>query len=72
MASEVDPMTEPTTPAAELVSLFLYSAAAIPLFYLPALFYGPYTNFAVPHARNRSPAVANGLRDQLPRPRREH
>jgi nitric oxide reductase subunit B len=31
----------------ELASLFLYSAAAIPLFYLPALFYGPHTNFAV-------------------------
>jgi len=32
---------------AELSSLFLYAAAAIPLFYLPALFYGPRTNFAV-------------------------
>jgi nitric oxide reductase subunit B len=31
----------------ELASLFLYAAAAIPLFYLPALFYGPRTNFAV-------------------------
>jgi len=31
----------------ELASLFLYSAAAIPVFYLPALFYGPHTNFAV-------------------------
>ena len=31
----------------ELTSLFLYAAAAIPLFYLPALFYGPRTNFAV-------------------------
>jgi nitric oxide reductase subunit B len=31
----------------ELASLFLYSAAAIPLFYLPALFYGPDTNFTV-------------------------
>ncbi len=31
----------------ELASLFLYSAAAIPLFYLPALFYGPHSNFAV-------------------------
>jgi nitric oxide reductase subunit B len=31
----------------ELASLFLYSAAAIPIFYLPALFYGPDTNFAV-------------------------
>ena len=31
----------------ELSSLFLYAAAAIPLFYLPALFYGPHTNFAV-------------------------
>lgn len=32
---------------AELASLFLYAAAAIPLFYLPALFYGPDTNFAI-------------------------
>jgi nitric oxide reductase subunit B len=32
---------------AELASLFLYAAAAIPLFYLPALFYGPHTNFSV-------------------------
>ncbi len=31
----------------ELASLFLYAATAIPLFYLPALFYGPHTNFAV-------------------------
>lgn len=31
----------------ELPSLFLYAAVAIPLFYLPALFYGPHTNFAV-------------------------
>ena len=31
----------------ELPSLFLYAAAAIPLFYVPALFYGPHTNFAV-------------------------
>jgi nitric oxide reductase subunit B len=31
----------------ELASLFLYAAAAIPIFYLPALFYGPHTNFAV-------------------------
>ena len=31
----------------ELGALFLYAAAAIPLFYLPALFYGPHTNFAV-------------------------
>jgi len=30
-----------------LASLFLYTAAAIPLFYLPALFFGPRTNFAV-------------------------
>ncbi|MGA2079612.1 MAG: cbb3-type cytochrome c oxidase subunit I [Holophaga sp.] len=30
-----------------LPSLFLYAAAAIPLFYLPALFYGPQTNYAV-------------------------
>ncbi len=31
----------------ELASLFLYSAAAIPIFYLPALFYGSHTNFAI-------------------------
>jgi nitric oxide reductase subunit B len=31
----------------ELGALFLYAAAAIPLFYVPALFYGPRTNFAV-------------------------
>jgi nitric oxide reductase subunit B len=31
----------------ELSSLFLYTAVAIPVFYLPALFYGPQTNFAV-------------------------
>jgi nitric oxide reductase subunit B len=31
----------------ELSSLFLYAAVAIPVFYLPALFYGPDTNFAV-------------------------
>lgn len=31
----------------ELSSLFLYTAVAIPVFYLPALFYGPTTNFAV-------------------------
>ncbi|HUM11416.1 MAG TPA: nitric-oxide reductase large subunit [Myxococcaceae bacterium] len=31
----------------ELAALFLYGAAAIPLFYLPAVFYGPHTNFAV-------------------------
>ena len=31
----------------ELASLFLYAAVAIPVFYLPALFYGPHTNFAV-------------------------
>jgi nitric oxide reductase subunit B len=31
----------------ELASLFLYAASAIPLFYLPALFFGPHTNFAV-------------------------
>jgi nitric oxide reductase subunit B len=30
-----------------LAALFLYSAVAIPLFYLPALFYGPDTNFTV-------------------------
>jgi len=31
----------------QLTSLFLYAAVAIPVFYLPALFYGPETNFAV-------------------------
>jgi nitric oxide reductase subunit B len=31
----------------ELPSLFLYAAVAIPVFYLPATFYGPHTNFAV-------------------------
>jgi len=31
----------------ELTSLFLYAALAIPVFYLPALFYGPETNFAI-------------------------
>ncbi len=31
----------------EVSALFLYAAAAIPVFYLPALFYGPRTNFAV-------------------------
>jgi len=31
----------------ELASLFLYAAAAIPIFYLPALAFGPRTNFAV-------------------------
>ncbi len=30
-----------------LSALFLYAAVAIPVFYLPALFYGPHTNFAV-------------------------
>jgi len=30
-----------------LSALFLYAAVAIPLFYLPALFYGPHSNFAV-------------------------
>ncbi len=31
----------------DVSALFLYAAAAIPLFYLPALFYGPRTNFTV-------------------------
>ncbi len=31
----------------DLSALFLYAAAAIPLFYLPAVFYGPRTNFAI-------------------------
>jgi len=31
----------------EFSSLFLFAAVAIPLFYVPALFYGPHTNFAV-------------------------
>jgi len=30
-----------------LSALFLYAAVAIPVFYLPAVFYGPHTNFAV-------------------------
>ncbi len=30
-----------------LSALFLYAAVAIPVFYLPAFFYGPHTNFAV-------------------------
>jgi nitric oxide reductase subunit B len=30
-----------------LAALFLYAAIAIPLFYVPALFYGPHSNFAV-------------------------
>ena len=33
--------------ASEISALFLYAAAAIPIFYVPALFYGPRTNFAV-------------------------
>jgi nitric oxide reductase subunit B len=33
--------------SSELASLFLYAAVAIPLFYLPAFFFGPRTNFAV-------------------------
>ena len=31
----------------DLSALFLYAAVAIPVFYVPALFYGPHTNFAV-------------------------
>ncbi len=31
----------------ELAALFLYAAVAIPVFYVPAVFYGPRTNFAV-------------------------
>ena len=31
----------------QLSSLFLYAAVAIPIFYVPALFYGPRSNFAV-------------------------
>ena len=31
----------------EISSLFLYSAAAIPIFYLPAMFFGSATNFSV-------------------------
>lgn len=31
----------------DLSALFLYAAVAIPLFYIPALFYGPHSNFAV-------------------------
>jgi len=36
-----------TAGRSELASLLLYSAAATPISYLPALFYGPHTNFAV-------------------------
>jgi nitric oxide reductase subunit B len=31
----------------DVSALFLYAATAIPLFYLPATFYGPNTNFAI-------------------------
>ena len=31
----------------ELGALFLYAAAAIPIFYLPALFFGSQTNYTV-------------------------
>jgi len=31
----------------EISALFLYAAVAIPVFYVPALFYGPHTNFSV-------------------------
>ena len=31
----------------DVSALFLYGAAAIPIFYLPAMFYGPTTNFAI-------------------------
>jgi nitric oxide reductase subunit B len=31
----------------DVSALFLYAAVAIPVFYVPALFYGPRTNFAV-------------------------
>ncbi len=31
----------------ELPTLFFLSAVAIPLFYVPALFYGPHTNYAI-------------------------
>jgi hypothetical protein len=34
-------------PDGSLASLFLYAAVAIPVFYLPAPFYGPHTNFAI-------------------------
>jgi nitric oxide reductase subunit B len=37
----------------ELSSLFLYAAVAIPVFYLPALFYGPHTNFCQGRSKNR-------------------
>ncbi|HUL76538.1 MAG TPA: cbb3-type cytochrome c oxidase subunit I, partial [Vicinamibacteria bacterium] len=36
-----------TEGGSEISALFLYAAAAIPIFYVPALFYGPRTNFAV-------------------------
>ncbi len=38
-------MRDPRT--GTLASLFLYAALAIPVFYVPALLYGPRTNFAV-------------------------
>lgn len=31
----------------DLSALFLYAAVAIPLFYVPALFYGPHSNFTI-------------------------
>lgn len=36
-----------TKETSQLASLFLYSAIAIPLFYAPALFYTPHTNFSI-------------------------
>jgi len=36
-----------TEGTSDVSALFLYAATAIPIFYLPAMFYGPRTNFAV-------------------------
>jgi len=41
------PAMKTTGDQGEIPSLFLYSAVAIPLFYVPAMFYGPHTNLAV-------------------------
>ena len=41
------PAMKVTGDQGEMPSLFLYAAVAIPLFYVPAMFYGPHTNFAI-------------------------
>lgn len=41
------PAMKVTGDQGEMPSLFLYAAIAIPLFYVPAMFYGPHTNFAI-------------------------